>query len=81
MAVLGENPDRRVPLKGDDDALRDGSLDLARAGGFFELLGDGGVVGYISDLIDPFQRGDPANFLFTNPVPYHRFVTGSGWVP
>ncbi len=81
MAVLGENHDWRVPFKGDDGALRAGSLALARARGFFELLGAGGGVGYISDLIDPFRRGDPANFLFADPVPYHRFVTRSGWVP
>jgi len=38
-------------------------------------------VGYIGDLIDPFRRGDPVSFLFADLVPYHRFVTGGGWVP
>ncbi len=32
MAFLGEDPNRRVPLKGDDSAMRVGSLDLASAG-------------------------------------------------
>jgi hypothetical protein len=32
MAVLGEDPDRRVPLKGDDGAMRAGSLNAASAG-------------------------------------------------
>jgi hypothetical protein len=32
MAFLGEDPDRCVPLKGDDSALRAGSLDSASAG-------------------------------------------------
>jgi hypothetical protein len=81
MAILDEDPNWRVAFKGDGDAMRAGSLDLARVRGFFELLGTGGGVGYIGDLIDPFRQGDPANFLFADPVPYHRFVTGGGWVP
>jgi len=32
MAFLGEDLDRRVPLKGDDSAMRAGSLDSASAG-------------------------------------------------
>ncbi len=32
MAFLGKDPDRHVPLKGDDSAMRAGSLDLASAG-------------------------------------------------
>jgi hypothetical protein len=81
MAILGEDPDRHVPVKGDGDAMRAGSLDSTRVRGFFEFLGVGGVVCYIGDLIDPFRRGDPVSFLFADPVPYHRFVTGDGWVP
>ncbi|CAK9265776.1 unnamed protein product [Sphagnum jensenii] len=81
MAILGEDPDRHVLVKGDGDVMRAGSLDSTRVRGFFEFLGIGGVVCYIGDLIDPFRRGDPVSFLFADPVPYHRFVTGDGWVP
>jgi len=45
MAILDKDPDRRVPLKRDGDAMRAGSLDLARVRGFFELLGVGSGVG------------------------------------
>ncbi len=81
MVILSENPERRVPLKGDDGVLRAGSLDSARAGGFFELLSVGGSVGYVSDLVDPFRQGGSASFLSANPIPYLRFVAESGWVP
>jgi hypothetical protein len=81
MAILGEDPDQRVPFKGDGDAMQVGSLDSARIRGFFEFLGVGGGVGYIGDLIDPFRRGDSVSFLFVDLVPYHRFVIGGGWVP
>ncbi len=81
MAVLGEDPDRHVPLKGDNGVVRAGNLDLALAGVLSEFLGVGGGVGYIRDMIDPFRRADPTNFLFADPVPYHRLVAGGGWVP
>ncbi|CAK9272350.1 unnamed protein product [Sphagnum jensenii] len=81
MAILGEDLDRRVPVKGDGDVMRAGSLDSARVRGFFEFPGVGDGAGYIGDLVDPFRRGDPVNFLFADPVPYHRFVTVGGWVP
>ncbi len=61
--------------------MRAGSLDLALARVFSELLGAGGGVGYISDLIDPFRRADPTSFLFADLIPYHWFVAGGGWVP
>jgi hypothetical protein len=81
MAILDEDPDRRVPLKGDSDVMQVGSLDSACVRGFFELLGTGDGVGYIGDLIDPFRQRDPVSFLFADPIPYHRFVTSGGWVP
>ncbi len=81
MAILDKDPDQRVPLKRDGDAMRASSLDSAHVRGFFELLGASGGVGYISDLIDPFWRGDPVSFLFVDPIPYHWFVSSGGWVP
>ncbi len=38
-------------------------------------------MGYIDNLIDPFRRGDLADFLFVDPVPYHWLASSSGRVP
>jgi hypothetical protein len=81
MAVLGENLDMFVSLKGDDGVVRAGSLNSASVGRSPELLGAGGGKVCINDLIHPFRWGGLVSFLLVDLVPYKWFAVRSGRVP
>ncbi|CAM6002719.1 unnamed protein product [Sphagnum balticum] len=68
-------------IPGDDSVVRAGSLNSSSVGRFFELLGACGDVGYVDNLINPFWRGDLADFLFVDPVPYRWLASDIGRVP
>ncbi len=78
MSLLGEHSDWLVPFERNDDIVRASSLDSAGVGDFFELLGSGGGVGCVGNLVDPFWWGGPVKFLFSDPVSHRRFVASGG---
>ncbi len=81
MAVLGEDFNRLVPLKGDDGAVGVSSLNSTSAGRSPELLSTGGGKVCIGDLIHPLRWGSLVSFLLADPVPYEWFAVRGGRVP